>query len=64
MATEFSQIAYEEHDEIRVIRFNRPEVMNCIGATTHSELVAVWDRFRTDESAKVAILTGTGDTAF
>ncbi len=64
MATEFSQIAYEEHDEIRVIRFNRPEVMNCIGATTHAELVVAWDRFRTDEGAKVAILTGAGDSAF
>ncbi len=64
MASDFSQIAYEEHDEIRVIRFNRPEVMNCIGATTHVELVEAWDRFRTDDGAKVAILTGTGDRAF
>ena len=34
----YSQIAYEKHDEIHVIRFNRPEVMNCIGQTTHEEL--------------------------
>lgn len=61
---DFTQIAYEVHGEIRVIRFARPEVMNCIGATTHRELVAAWDLFRTDDGAKVAILTGTGDKAF
>jgi len=64
MTGNFSQIAYEEHDEIRVIRFDRPEVMNCIGPTTHAELVEAWDRFRTDEGAKVAIITGAGDRAF
>ena len=60
----YTQIAYEEHDEIRVIRFNRPEVMNCIGPVTHTELVDAWNRFRGDENAKVAIITGTGEKAF
>ena len=60
----YSQIIYEEHGEIRVIRFNRPEVMNCIGPVTHKELVDVWNRFRTDEGAKVAIITGSGEKAF
>ena len=60
----YSQIAYEEHDEIRVIRFDRPELMNCIGPVTHTELVDAWNRFRVDEKAKVAIITGTGEKAF
>jgi enoyl-CoA hydratase len=60
----YSQIAYEEHEETRIIRFNRPEVMNCIGPVTHKELVDAWNRFRIDESAKVAIITGTGEKAF
>jgi enoyl-CoA hydratase len=60
----YSQIAYEEHEEIRIIRFNRPGVMNCIGTVTHTELVDAWNRFRVDENAKVAIITGTGDKAF
>jgi enoyl-CoA hydratase len=60
----YSQIAYEELDGIRIIRFNRPEVMNCIGPVTHAELVDAWNRFRTDDEAKVAIITGTGDKAF
>ena len=60
----YSQINYEEHEEIRVIRFNRPEVMNCIGPVTHAELVHAWNRFRIDEGAKVAIITGAGEKAF
>jgi len=60
----YSQIAYEALEEIRIIRFNRPEVMNCIGPIAHVELVDAWNRFRTDKDAKVAIITGTGDKAF
>jgi len=63
-ASMYSQIEYESYDEIRVIRFNRPEVMNCIGPLTHEELVDAWNRFRLDDHAKVAILTGKGDKAF
>ena len=60
----YSQIAYEEHEEIRIIRFNRPEVMNCIGPVAHTELVDAWNQFQIDENAKVAIITGTGEKAF
>ena len=60
----YSQIIYEAHEEIRVIRFNRPEVMNCIGPVAHTELVHAWSRFRVDEGAKVAIITGSGEKAF
>jgi enoyl-CoA hydratase/carnithine racemase len=49
---------------VTVIRFDRPEVMNCIGLTTHNELVHAWDTFRDDEQRKVAIITGAGDKAF
>jgi enoyl-CoA hydratase len=60
----FHQIQYESHDAIRVIRFNRPEVRNCIGPITHRELIEAWARFREDPEAKVAILTGSGSQAF
>jgi enoyl-CoA hydratase len=60
----YKEIQYEEHKEIRVIRFNRPEVMNCVGPVTHEELVHAWNRFKLDETAKVAIITGAGEKAF
>ena len=61
---EFEQIIYEARGDIRIIKFNRPQVFNCIGPQTHKELVAAWDDFRADDSAKVAIITGAGDKAF
>ena len=42
------------------VKFNRPEKRNCIGPTTHVELVEAWTRFRDDPSALVAIITGAG----
>ncbi|MGF6401277.1 enoyl-CoA hydratase [Pseudomonas frederiksbergensis] len=60
----FLEIEYEVHGPIRVIRFNRPEKRNCIGPTTHLELVEAWTRFRDDPEALVAIITGAGDKAF
>lgn len=60
----FAEIRYEERGAITIISFDRPDVLNCIGPTTHRELVTAWDRFRHNDSAKVAILTGTGSAAF
>lgn len=60
----YSQIEVENHGPVRVIRFNRPEVRNCIGPVTHRELIQAWTDFRDDASALVAVITGAGDKAF
>jgi len=60
----FKEIIYEKRGEITIIKFNRPEVHNCIGPVTHQELVKAWNKFRTDDKVKVAIITGVGDSAF
>jgi len=60
----FTQITYEQRGSVTIIGFNRPEVHNCIGPTTHQELVKAWTHFRDDGEAQVAIITGTGDKAF
>lgn len=60
----FTEIEYEKQGDIRIIRFNRPELRNCIGPTTHTELITAWTDFRDDDSAKVAVITGAGDKAF
>jgi len=60
----FSEIDYVKQGEVRIIRFNRPEVRNCVGPQTHVELMAAWTDFRDDDGAKVAIITGAGDKAF
>jgi enoyl-CoA hydratase len=60
----FTEIAYEKRGAVTIITFNRPEVRNCIGPTTHRELVEAWTLFRDDGEAKVAVITGAGDQAF
>lgn len=60
----YSQISYEKHGTVSIIRFNRPEVMNCVGPVTHRELIDAWTDFRNDDNALVAVITGAGDKAF
>lgn len=59
-----SEVLYEVHGPVRVIKINRPDVRNCIGPTTHRELIEAWRRFRDDDRALVAVMTGVGDKAF
>ncbi len=57
-------VLYEQQDRIVTITINRPEAMNAIDPETHEALIAAWTRFRDDDSAWVAILTGAGEQAF
>ncbi|HKE20575.1 MAG TPA: enoyl-CoA hydratase-related protein [Kofleriaceae bacterium] len=61
---EYSQLAYETRGPVTIITIDRPEVRNCIGPVTHRELIDAWTRFRDDDGALVAIITGAGDKAF
>ncbi|MEL7059374.1 MAG: enoyl-CoA hydratase-related protein [Acidobacteriota bacterium] len=60
----FEEINYLARGDVRVVRFARPESRNCVGPTTHRELVEAWMRFRDDETARVAVVTGAGGQAF
>lgn len=57
-------IRYEIKDQIAYITLNRPERLNAISDELGERLNEVWTRFAGDDSAKVAILTGTGEKAF
>jgi len=57
-------VLYEQRDRVVTITINRPEAMNAIDPETQEALVQAWTRFRDDDSAWVAILTGAGDRAF
>ena len=54
----YTQINFDIKDQIAIITFNRPEVMNCIGPTTHEELIHAWQDFKTNDKLKVAVITG------
>ncbi len=57
-------VLYEQNERIVTITLNRPEAMNAVDPETQAEMVSAWTRFRDDETAWVAILTGAGEKAF
>lgn len=59
-----SSIVVEEHGNVWLISINRPDKMNSLDFVTHDELVETWIRFRDDQDARVAVLTGSGDKSF
>jgi len=59
-ATVSDTVLYEKDSHVVTIAYNRPERMNAINGQMREELNAAWLRFRDDEDAWVAILTGTG----
>jgi len=60
----YEQIRYEERGHVRLITIDRPERMNSIGPVVAREMTDAWGRFRDDDEAYVAVLTGAGDQAF
>ena len=51
-------------DGIATITINRPDQRNCLSKEVREGLFAAWDRFEQDTSARIAILTGSGEKAF
>ena len=53
-------VLYDKNEHVVTITYHRPERMNAINGQMREELNAAWLRFRDDEDAWVAILTGAG----
>jgi enoyl-CoA hydratase len=51
-------------DGIALITINQPDQRNCLSKEVRDGLRAAWERFEGDASARIAILTGSGDKAF
>ncbi len=49
---------------VGVVVINRPDKRNALNATVRSELIAVLDFLRTQDAARVVVITGAGDKAF
>ena len=60
----YEHLTYEQDGPVTVITIDRPERMNAVGPITARELVDAWTRFRDDDDALVAVLTGAGEEAF
>ena len=57
-------IGYEVKDRIALITINRPDRLNALTPESAEELGNAWLRFKNEESALVAIITGAGEKAF
>jgi crotonobetainyl-CoA hydratase len=62
MSYEF--ITYIVTGRIAYVTINRPDVRNALHAAANTEMRDAFERFRDDDQAWVAILTGAGDKAF
>jgi enoyl-CoA hydratase len=60
----FNNLIFEAHDGIGYITINRPAVRNALNKDTVNELAAVLHQIATNDSIRVAILTGSGEKAF
>ena len=54
-------VLYEQRDHVVTITYNRPHRKNAINGEMRDGLNEAWLRFRDDENAWVAIMTGAGD---
>jgi enoyl-CoA hydratase/carnithine racemase len=55
-----NRVLYERDGRVATITYNRPEVLNAINAELRADLNAAFLRFRDDDEAWVAIVTGAG----
>ncbi len=60
MSTEADPVLYDKRDHVVTITYNRPERLNALNGAMRNGLNEAWLRFRDDEDAWVAIMTGTG----
>jgi E-phenylitaconyl-CoA hydratase len=55
-----SPVLYERDEHVVTITYNRPHKLNAINGPLREALNGAWERFRDDEDAWVAIVTGAG----
>ena len=60
----YQNILVEKDGRILVVTINRPDVMNALNPDTHTEMARAFDEFEADQDLWVAIVTGSGDSAF
>lgn len=57
-----TELLYEKRDGIAILTLNRPARKNALTPEMMVRLAEAWRDFRDDDGARVAILTGAGDT--
>lgn len=60
----FEHILYDKDKGVATITINRPEALNAFSKEVVEEILNALDDIRTDETVRVAVLTGAGEKAF
>lgn len=60
----YQYVLYEKKGHLAYVTINRPEVMNALHHDANVEMSQVFNDFKQDDEAWVAILTGAGQKAF
>lgn len=55
-----AMVETEKHGQVMVIRMNRPERLNALGAELRQGMAEAWCEFRDSDQLEVAVFTGTG----
>jgi enoyl-CoA hydratase/carnithine racemase len=58
------EIRLERLGAVWLVTIDRPLKMNSLDFAAHERLVAVWQDFAADDSARVGVITGAGEQAF
>jgi enoyl-CoA hydratase len=60
----FKNLLIEFKDQLAIVKINRPDKLNALNGETVNELNEVFSGFKTNDSVKAIILTGSGEKAF
>jgi enoyl-CoA hydratase len=60
----YENLLYEKKEQIGIVTFNRPRVLNALNRRTMEELDGLLDEARSDTELRALILTGAGEKAF
>lgn len=60
----YQNLLIEIKDQLAIVKINRPDKLNALNDITLNELNEVFTGFKTNDSVKAIILTGSGEKAF
>ncbi len=61
---EYETIKVENHGKVALLTINRPDKLNALNSTVHTEGVAALDAMRSDDEVRVLVITGEGQKSF
>ncbi len=60
----YETITVERRGRVAILTINRPDKLNALSSTVHSEGVAALDELKRDDEVRVVVITGAGEKSF